>query len=384
MERDRYGAGDDADDGWSRQRYTDLGKASRGRGGGGVPPGAALLVLRLFLGVTFAYAGVQKLSDPGFLHPGAPTYIGTQLRGFAAGTPAGFILRTFAIPHAELAGVMVAIVEVAIGLCVLLGLVTRWAAAGGMALNLFFFLTASWRTSPYFLGSDIVFVFAWLPFVLTGSSGQPALDRLIERGSPRLAQRMQALFGDRDARLGQGEVSALTRRALLAQVALATLALAGVTALVKGRYSAQRLVGAGGSSPKPNGPAVASTPARGGQEANTSTTASTTADAGLPANAVKLGPASRLPRGEAVLYRDPASGQPDILIHLQNGDFNAFSAVCTHAGCTVGYQGGEIACPCHGGVYSAQTGQVLAGPPPLPLARREVREVGGEIYAIPA
>ena len=40
-------------------------------------PGAALLPLRLFLGVTFVYAGVQKLSDPGFLHPGAPTYIGT-------------------------------------------------------------------------------------------------------------------------------------------------------------------------------------------------------------------------------------------------------------------------------------------------------------------
>ena len=32
---------------------------------------------------TFVYAGIQKLSDPGFLHPGAPTYIGTQLHGFA-------------------------------------------------------------------------------------------------------------------------------------------------------------------------------------------------------------------------------------------------------------------------------------------------------------
>ena len=38
------------------------------------------------------------------------------------------------------------------------------------------FLTASWHTVPYFLGSDIVFVFAWLPFVLAGAAGQPALD----------------------------------------------------------------------------------------------------------------------------------------------------------------------------------------------------------------
>src|SRR6266566_264450 len=113
----------------------------------------ALLPLRLFLGVTFVYAGVQKLSDPGFLHPGAPTYIGTQLRGFAHGTPGGFLLRTFAIPHAELAGVVVALLEIAVGLLVLAGLLTRLAAAVGLSLNLVLFLTASWHTSPYFLGS---------------------------------------------------------------------------------------------------------------------------------------------------------------------------------------------------------------------------------------
>src|SRR6476469_10127197 len=101
-----------------------------------IEPGLALLPVRLFLGVTFGYAGVQKLSDPGFLHPGAPTYIGTQLQGFANGTPGGFILRTFAIPHPGLAGVGVALTEILIGLLVLFGLYTRWAAAGGMGLNL--------------------------------------------------------------------------------------------------------------------------------------------------------------------------------------------------------------------------------------------------------
>ena len=43
-----------------------------------VNPATALLPLRLFLGGTFVYAGIQKLSDPGFLHSEAPTYIGTQ------------------------------------------------------------------------------------------------------------------------------------------------------------------------------------------------------------------------------------------------------------------------------------------------------------------
>src|SRR3954454_13246170 len=97
-----------------------------------IDPGVALLPLRLFLGVTFVYAGIQKLSDPGYLHPGAPTYIGTQLASFASGTPGGFILRTFAIPHPALAGVAVAILEISIGLCAFTGLVTRYAAAAGL------------------------------------------------------------------------------------------------------------------------------------------------------------------------------------------------------------------------------------------------------------
>ena len=61
---------------------------------GSISPAMALFPLRLFLGVTFVYAGIQKLSDPGFLHAGAPTYIGTQLHGFAAGTVrVGFVDR---------------------------------------------------------------------------------------------------------------------------------------------------------------------------------------------------------------------------------------------------------------------------------------------------
>jgi thiosulfate dehydrogenase [quinone] large subunit len=114
--------------------------------------GLALLPVRLFLGLTFVYGGIQKLSDAGFLHPGAPTYIGTQLRGFANGTPGGFLLRAFAIPHPGLSGVGIALVEIAIGLLVTAGLLTRAAAAVGLALNLLLFLTNSWHTYPYFLG----------------------------------------------------------------------------------------------------------------------------------------------------------------------------------------------------------------------------------------
>ena len=97
-----------------------------------ITPGLALLPVRLFLGVTFVYAGYQKLSDPGFLHPGSATYIGTQLHAFANGTPGGFLLRWFAIPQPRVAGVGVALAEIAIGLLTTAGMLTRAAAAAGL------------------------------------------------------------------------------------------------------------------------------------------------------------------------------------------------------------------------------------------------------------
>ena len=51
------------------------------------------------------------------------------------------------------------------------------------------------------------------------------------------------------------------------------------------------------------------------------------------------------------------------------GQFKAFSAVCTHGGCTVSkIEGNNIICPCHGGTYSLADGSVVSGPPPRPLA----------------
>jgi thiosulfate dehydrogenase [quinone] large subunit len=99
---------------------------------------------------------------------------------------------------------------------------------------------------------------------------------------------------------------------------------------------------------------------------------------------VKLGPSSRLPRGQGATYRDPADGAADIVVRHGDGSLSAFSAVCTHAGCTVGYQGGQIVCPCHGGTFDAGSGAVVSGPPPSGLARRKVIESGGSIYAVPS
>jgi thiosulfate dehydrogenase [quinone] large subunit len=350
--------------------------------------GWALFPVRLFLGLTFIYGGVQKLSDPGFLHPGAPTYIGTQLRGFARGAPGGFLLRAFAIPHPGLAGVGVALVEIAVGLLVATGLLTRPAAVVGLLLNLLLFLTNSWHTYPYFLGSDIVFVFAWLPFTVVGAVRQPTLAPLLERialersgaRSRSTAARGQPPATRREPRPGTAAAQ-ITRRSVigtsLGLVAAATGVIAGLSALLRGSYRpATRMLGATAQQPTTTSTA-AKTPAR--SSARTSTGAGH-----LPSGAVKLGPANRLPAGEAATYRDPGDGQPDIVVRETSGALVAHSAVCTHAGCTVGYQGGQIVCPCHSSVFNARTGAVISGPAPTPLPPRKVIEHGGSIYALPA
>src|SRR5215472_15279596 len=68
-----------------------------------------LLPLRLFLGVTFLYAGIQKLTDPQFFNPRATGFIGKQLIAFAHGTPLHNILLHVALPHAVLFGAVIAL-----------------------------------------------------------------------------------------------------------------------------------------------------------------------------------------------------------------------------------------------------------------------------------
>ena len=101
-----------------------------------------LLPLRLFLGLTFVYAGVQKITDPQFFNPAAHGYIGKQMIAFATGSPLHSLLIRL-VPHAMLFGALVAYGEIAIGLGALPGLLFQPAAFFGILINLVFFLTAT-------------------------------------------------------------------------------------------------------------------------------------------------------------------------------------------------------------------------------------------------
>lgn len=84
--------------------------------------------------------------------------------------------------------------------------------------------------------------------------------------------------------------------------------------------------------------------------------------------------------GRAVEFQD--GGEPAVLVHLENGDFVAYSAVCTHQGCEVAYNAeeGTLDCPCHGSVFDpAQEGEPQGGPAQRPLPEIPVSVQNGEV-----
>ena len=118
--------------------------------------------------------------------------------------------------------------------------------------------------------------------------------------------------------------------------------------------------------------------AGGGEDATKSSgeKASGTAEKKAPGGQ-EIASTSEVAPGSAVKFKD--SGSPAVLVHLQSGDFVAYSAVCTHQACEVAYRNGQLACPCHGSVFDpANNGAVVAPPAqqPLPEIPVEVRSGG--------
>jgi thiosulfate dehydrogenase (quinone) large subunit len=330
-------------------------------------PGWLLMPLRMFLGVTFTFAGLQKLADPNFFNAKSPASVQHQMSLLAGTSPIGPLVR-LSLHAGFLTGLLIALAELAVGVGTLLGLRARLAAAGGALLALTFFLTVSWNTTPYYYGADIVFVFAWTPFIMIGAAGVLSLDGwLADRARSDVMSRRRGGVADQQELAGQRE-----RRVIVTAGAL-TLLIGSLTAL------AGRL--AGGTPAASGSPALTPKTTRGRSSTSRSGAGHSPSSKGTPSG-THIGAATAVPVGEAAQFNDPATGNPAWMVCLKRGSFAAFSAVCTHAGCIVQYQAGskEFVCPCHGGVYSARTGQVLGGPPPTPLPSIPVQVSNGQLY----
>jgi thiosulfate dehydrogenase [quinone] large subunit len=130
--------------------------------------GYALLPLRIFLGVTFIYAGLDKLTSPAFFSASAPgSLAGTLNAVHSTAAIPGMV--DLALKNPSAFGYAIAFGELAVGLGTLFGLWARLAALGGALISLCLWLTVSWATQPYYYGNDLIYLMAWLPLVLAGA-----------------------------------------------------------------------------------------------------------------------------------------------------------------------------------------------------------------------
>lgn len=367
----------------------------------GVTPAWVLAPLRLFLGVTFVYAGMQKLTDPQFFKRSAPGYIGKQILVFAHGTPLhGFLLHV-AEPHAVAFGLVVALGEIAIGLGTLLGLLLRPAAFFGALVSLVFFLSASWRVYPYFYGADIVFLFGWITLILAdpAACGWPALDvyavpalraRLPRAWAPRFDRVSATLLGvgsRPEATPAPASAPATTTSRVTRTTAVATTRAGarGVPARSRGgptRHSASRREFLRGAATGGAGMLIlawlwsithhgnATSSGGSGSVATTTATDATASATGGSGSGNVIAQVSQVAANDSTSFTVPTSGDPGVLVHLSNGQFVAFDATCTHAGCPVRYDPSSkfLLCPCHGAAFDpANNAAVVQGPADTPL-----------------
>ena len=95
---------------------------------------------------------------------------------------------------------------------------------------------------------------------------------------------------------------------------------------------------------------------------------------GSAAGGTKLVALDRVPDGGGVITGG-------VVVVREGSDVHAFSARCTHLGCSVNsVSKGKIFCPCHGSVFDARTGAVVQSPATSPLPKVAVTVKDGTVW----
>ncbi|MGA4803154.1 Rieske (2Fe-2S) protein [Streptomyces lavendulocolor] len=146
------------------------------------------------------------------------------------------------------------------------------------------------------------------------------------------------------------------RRAVLVTAASAT------AALVAGCGDDGGDTPAATASPAPTAPGTPPDPAD-------------SASASAPA-AGELARTADIPSGGGKIFKE----RKVVVTQPQDGEFKAFSAVCTHQGCIVAtVEDGTINCACHGSRFRVADGSVARGPATRPLPAEQITVTGDSI-----
>ncbi|MFG3157508.1 DoxX family membrane protein [Streptomyces sp. NPDC048219] len=178
--------------------------------------GVVLLPLRVFLGFISVYAGMGKLCDPVYFDGGER---GSMVKWLNTLHPWDVAepLRQFALAHPVGSGLVIAFLQVVVGVLTVLGCWQRVAAVIGAILSAALLVTVSWKSTPVYDAPDIIYLAAWSPLIIAGAPVYSVDGRLAGGAWRRLGPR--ADIWD-------------LRRYVLRRGALVTFLVAGVTLLV--------------------------------------------------------------------------------------------------------------------------------------------------------
>jgi thiosulfate dehydrogenase (quinone) large subunit len=130
--------------------------------------------MRVWLGVMWIQAGAAKLfgaENAGFLHNS-----GAAVAGFAAhGVPAyswwGSFLHSFVVPNAGWIAILVAVSEYMIGIALVAGFFTRFAALGSLALLFTYVMSGTASVCAWYALFAIVILVMWRTASWLGADG---------------------------------------------------------------------------------------------------------------------------------------------------------------------------------------------------------------------
>ncbi|MFI2203681.1 DoxX family membrane protein [Streptomyces sp. NPDC020192] len=150
--------------------------------------GVVLLPLRIFLGFISIYAGMGKLCDPVYFDGGKR---GSMVKWLNTLHPWDVAepLRQLALHHPVGSGLVIAFLQVVVGVLTVLGCWQRVAAVVGALLSAALIVTVSWKTVPAYDAPDIIYLATWSPLVIAGAPVYSVDGRLAASAWRRLGPR---------------------------------------------------------------------------------------------------------------------------------------------------------------------------------------------------
>jgi len=141
-----------------------------------------IAVLRIYVGYYLFFQGIGK-----FRHNFPKgDWIGRQIGDIASLDLYPWykaFLQNYVVPRSELFGYLVMIGEIAVGVCLLLGLFTRLSALVGLVMLVNYYLGPGTARGGYLLAHQQLYIIALAIFVLAGPGRTLGLDALLSRGA---------------------------------------------------------------------------------------------------------------------------------------------------------------------------------------------------------